>query len=123
MKRAYTARFTPSVGGRARCWSLALGLLLLGCGSYFYNGRQYASRDEAFDAQRVELERVVNAVVPLPAPLAKRARIGVPTRAVIYERLIFGNKAAGGRWLTDVLVREHDAVVRAIVRRRIFERV
>ncbi len=107
---------------RSACATL-FAALPSACSSFYYDGKTFSSGEAALEAQGRILGTAINSVVPLKAPLARKARVGLPSKTVIYEREIIGNKAVGGRWLTDLLMREHVAVLRAIERRGIFETV
>ena len=92
--------------------------------TYRYGGVAYSTPAEALAAQKVRLDKVINETEPLPAPVAKHARVVVPSKQAILERVPIRARTQEGRdYAATGYYNSSMALASVIKKRNIFERV
>lgn len=107
-------------------YSSLLVFLAAGCAQYTYGDATYATRDEAVQAARDDIDRSVSGVTPVTQRLGGRALAVVPTRPVIQAHGVKGGPAAGGDavdYIVDTLEINILGVTEGVRKGQIFDQV
>jgi len=92
--------------------------------TYRYGGVAYSTPAEALAAQKVRLDRVIDETEPLPTPVAKHARVVVPSKQAILERVPIRARSPEGRdYAATGYYNAAMLIARVIKKRNIFEHV
>ena len=92
--------------------------------TYRYGGVEYPTPAEALAAQKVRLDKVSDDTEPLPTPVAKHARVVVPSKQAILERVPIRARFPEGRdYVATGYYNSAMLIARVIKKRNIFERV
>ena len=92
--------------------------------TYRYGGVRYSTPAEALAAQKVRLDKVIDHTEKLPTPVAKHARVVVPNKEAILERVPIRARSPEGReYVATGYYNSVMLVPRVIRKRNLFERV
>jgi hypothetical protein len=93
-------------------------------GTYRYGERTFSDRKEAEAAQKADLESMRGVLKPRSAPVAKSARIVIPSKTALMERgLRPGGTADARDYVATMSYSSHRFTAESVRYRNIFERV
>ena len=102
--------------------TLLAAMSVAGCMTYRFEGVQYSSEQQAFNAQQQRIRTVYAGVEPVQQKVGGRLLACIPDSETIYENGTIGG-AIGRKYVAKILEEDYKSTIEVINRRAAFDQV